>query len=380
MDIHSLSILLVDDDEDDYVILRDLLNEIKAWRPVLEWVQTYDAGLSKISDHAHEVYLFDYRLGKHTGLELLRHARARECRAPMILLTGQGDHEIDMEAMKLGAADYLIKGKIDAALLERSIRHALERKRMEAAMRQSEKLSAVGQLAAGVAHEINNPLGVILGFAQSLIRRVAAGDPIESPLKSIERETIRCKHLVQNLLTFSRSTQGAREPTQLNQVVEGALPLIQAEAKIANVRVVADLAGELPPVLANANQLQQVIINLANNAIDAMPDGGTVTIKTLTAQEGPRAWATVWVSDTGNGIPREILPRIFEPFFTTKPIGKGTGLGLSLAYEIIQKHDGAIEVESRPGSTVFSIRLPVHKSSQPSDAGRVVSAASRGRA
>ena len=145
----------------------------------------------------------------------------------------------------------------------------------------------------------------------------------------------------------------------LNRAVEGALSLITAQARLRKVQVVQELAPDLPQVLGNLNQVQQVVVNLANNAMDAMNESGTITVKTERAAGRERSWVLLRVIDTGSGIPPEILPRIFEPFFTTKPIGKGTGLGLGLVHEIVEKHAGTIEVESRPGRTEFRVKFPI---------------------
>ncbi|MFA6434406.1 MAG: ATP-binding protein [Elusimicrobiales bacterium] len=239
-------------------------------------------------------------------------------------------------------------------------RDVTERKRMEATMIQSEKMSAVGQLAAGVAHEINNPLVVILGFAQSVCKRLKESDPLVTPLKTIEREAVRCKHLVQSLLVFSRqSSSEEREETDLNVMIGDCIALISARTKTSNIELAVHSAPGLPKITANKNHLQQVIINLANNAIDAMPKGGTLTISTSLSGLRP-GQLEIQVRDTGTGIPREIQKKIFEPFFTTKEVGKGTGLGLSLVYEIINKHGGTIELESESGrGTAFIVSLPV---------------------
>jgi len=240
-----------------------------------------------------------------------------------------------------------------------------DRKNMEAGLAQKEKLAAVGQLAAGVAHEINNPLGVILGFAQGVVRRLAAGDKLELPLRSIEREALRCKNLVQDLLTFSRVHEPDRGPIELNQAVEGALHLIEARARISRVEVEKQLTEKIPAILGNKVQIQQIIINLANNAIDAMPDGGKLTIATELAEEGIHSWVCLKVGDTGNGVPSELRQHIFEPFFTTKPVGQGTGLGLSLVHEIVRRHSGSIDLQSRPGETTFTIKFPVRTGREP---------------
>lgn len=248
--------------------------------------------------------------------------------------------------------------RLNAELEERVRKRTEELERAQDSLVQSEKMSAVGQLAAGVAHEINNPLGIILGFAQGLVKRIKEGDPAALPLRSIEREALRSKNLVQSLLVFSRSSRNEqREEADLDEIIEGAMPLVEARAKAVGV----ELALQRSPVPlrgpVNRNQLQQIIVNLANNAMDAMPKGGKITVRTAPSEAG---LAVITVRDTGAGIPREIRSRIFEPFFTTKEAGKGTGLGLSLVYEIVKKHGGSIGVESREGEgTVFTIRLPL---------------------
>lgn len=228
---------------------------------------------------------------------------------------------------------------------------------------QSEKMAAVGQLAGGVAHEINNPLGVILGFSQSVIRRIKEDDPLFMPLASIEREAKRCKNLVQDLLTFSRVGKTEKERCDLNSVINSALTLVEAQTKVKSVELIREFGEKVPEILISRNQVQQVIVNLSNNAIDAMPGSGKLIIRTKTVNRGTTNYAQIDVEDNGSGIPKEIQTKIFEPFFTTKEVGKGTGLGLSLVYEIIQKHQGILELESEPGQgTVFRILIPYTES------------------
>jgi len=243
---------------------------------------------------------------------------------------------------------------------------------------QTSKMAAVGQLAGGVAHEINNPMGVILGFAQLVAKDLKEDDPLYMPLKSIEREAMRCKKLVGDLLTFSRVGKTDKEEIDINELIENTLTLIGAQARVKAVEIVKEYDENLPRIMVNKNQIQQVIVNLCNNAIDAMPEGGKITIKTAlkipdvdvaaerssanngTDKPESQKFIEITVSDTGTGMPEEVKKRIFEPFFTTKEVGKGTGLGLSLVYEIIQKHKGTIEVESEFGKgTTFKIELPV---------------------
>jgi two-component system, NtrC family, sensor kinase len=231
-----------------------------------------------------------------------------------------------------------------------------ELKRAQEKLIQSSKMAAVGQLAGGVAHEINNPMGVILGFAQIVAKNMKEGDPLYMPLKSIEREVIRCKKLVGDLLTFSRTEKTQMEATYINGVIEEILSLIEARTKVKNVEIIRKYGIDLPRITMNKNQIQQVIMNLCNNAIDAMAEAGKLTI--TTKQTGTQI--EIDVADTGKGMPEEVKKHIFEPFYTTKEVGKGTGLGLSLCYEIIQRHKGTIEAESENGKgTVFVVKLPL---------------------
>ncbi|MFN0118775.1 MAG: two-component system sensor histidine kinase NtrB [Elusimicrobiota bacterium] len=244
-----------------------------------------------------------------------------------------------------------------------SFRDITERKNLENKFIQSEKMSAVGQLAGGVAHEINNPLGVILGFAQSLKSRIALDNPLYIPVEHIEREAGRCKNLVQNLLTFSRTPIASQfESISINSAIEDAFFLIQAQSKFNTIELIKDLDNSLPTILANKNQIQQVVINLCNNAIDAMKENGTLSVKTFTSHFQNVESVAIQISDTGPGIPEDIKKNIFEPFFTTKEVGKGTGLGLSLVYEITQKHQGKIELSSELGKgATFTVYLPTNQ-------------------
>jgi len=220
-------------------------------------------------------------------------------------------------------------------------------------------MAAVGQLAAGVAHEINNPLTVILGFAQLTMRNIRSNDPNEKALSSIEREAMRCRNLVQDLLTFSRNGEIGKKEISLTKTIEGALSLLTAQEKSRNIELVKELENGRPMILANQNQIQQVIVNLASNAIDAMPEGGRITVRSKRCHSEGEEFYKIQVEDTGEGIPAEICSKIFDPFYTTKEQGKGTGLGLSLAYEIIQKHQGDITVDSEIGKgSTFTITLP----------------------
>jgi len=357
-----LRILYLEDDPNDVALVQSVLEAGGLDCQVVS-VETKDDFLSQADKGEFDFIFADYTLPSFDGMSALALAREKYPDVPFLFVTGTLGEELAIESLKNGATDYILKQRLPRLVpaLHRALREVeerTERKKCEARMVQTEKLSAVGQLAAGISHEINNPLGVILGFAQGMARQITPGDPLELPVKSIEREAIRCKNLVQDLLTFSRSTPMELKSMDLNEAVKGALSLIQAQAKFRQVEVRSELTPHLLSILGSKNQIQQVVVNLANNGLGAMAAGGILTIRTELIKISPPYWACLKISDTGTGIPPEILGKIFDPFFTTKPVGKGTGLGLSLVNEIVQKHSGTIDVQSNPGCTEFCIKFP----------------------
>ena len=499
----AVRVLLVDDDEDDYIITRELVSKIGNPRFKLDWVDNYDAALAALQRREHDICLLDYRLGIKTGLELLRETQSLNGRPPMILLTGQGDHEIDLEATKAGAVDYLIKGQLDVDRLERAMRYALEGQRtkerlrrdrdlisrimetspvgivvtdragkitfanhraeevlgltkdaiaqktcsvlewrstdldgnplaaqasslkqvldsgqaaqdvrytidnpsgrhtllstnatplfdaankidgmvvtvediterliLEAQLRQSQKMESVGQLAAGVAHDINNILTVIQGHAGLLLNITPPGADSFRSLKQISAASERAATFVRQLLTFSRKQIFRAKLLDMNAVLQNfgkMLPQMLGE----DIALETQYQPGLPHVEADTGMIEQIVMNLAVNARDAMPKGGKLVIATSTVEIGaaytrqhpearPGWFVCLTVTDTGNGMDHKVMQRLFEPFFTTKEVGKGTGLGLATIYGIVKQHQGWIEVQSEIGvGSTFKVYLPV---------------------
>jgi two-component system NtrC family sensor kinase len=222
----------------------------------------------------------------------------------------------------------------------------------------TEKIASLGRMAAGVAHEINNPLAGILIYAELLQRDLAADQVHRNNIEVIINQTMRCQQIVHRLLDFSRQTLGDQKLFDVNGMVHRCVELISHQAFFHNIQVVEQLDPSLPQIVGDPGQLQQVITNLLLNAADAMNGQGQITIATRPAPQGDGIILTV--TDTGCGISPEIRDKIFEPFFTTKPPGKGTGLGLSIVYGVIQRHGGTITADSPPdGGTTFTIRLPL---------------------
>jgi len=237
-----------------------------------------------------------------------------------------------------------------------------ERMELEAQLSQSDKLSSIGLLAAGVAHEVNTPLAVISSYAQMLSKQLQSDPGKVSLLEKITKQTFRASEIVNNLLNFSRTTGTEFSEVDLNKVISDTLALLEHQFKVAQVKVDSDLYLGLPFIQGNAGRLQQVFLNLFLNAKDAMPGGGMLQIATSNGES-----VSVSVSDTGVGIAQEHIQRIYDPFFTTKTAPKegqnrGTGLGLSVTYGIIQEHAGKIRVESRPGEgTTFTLDFPLSR-------------------
>jgi len=230
-----------------------------------------------------------------------------------------------------------------------------QRMHLEEQVFQNEKLTSLGLLAAGVAHEVNTPLAVISNYIQMLAKQLPNGDPRHQIIEKVVKQTFRASEMVNNLLNFSRTGATDFAEVDLNAVVDEALTLVAHPFRTAQVEVKRNLQQELPPVLGSTNKLQQVFLNLFLNARDAMPSGGMVEIRTA-AHNGS---VEVEITDTGSGIPRESLNRIFDPFFTTKGSGRGTGLGLSVSYGIVKEHAGKVDVRSTPGKgTSFRLEFP----------------------
>ncbi|UCG77275.1 MAG: HAMP domain-containing protein [Nitrospirota bacterium] len=228
----------------------------------------------------------------------------------------------------------------------------------QAALVQSEKMAAFGQLGAGIAHEVKNPLAGILGFAQLSLRKLDKENPLYENISVIEKETKRCRDIIDNLMKFARQEQVTHALTDINSVVEDAVTILNHQLGIHQVQLDKELSPDLPKVLINSNQIQQVLMNLIINAQQAFEgEPGHVVVRTGIGKDGN---VEISVNDNGPGIPDEIRSKIFEPFFTTKPTGKGTGLGLSVSYGIVKDHNGDIRIESEIGKgTTFVMSFPV---------------------
>jgi two-component system, NtrC family, sensor kinase len=237
-----------------------------------------------------------------------------------------------------------------------------ELKESQNTMIQQEKMVGIGQLAAGIAHELNTPLGTIIGYAQMLKEDLASQPSVNGSLGDVDEiieQAGRCRDLVKNLLNFSRRSTTEKSQANINGIVRKILSLVEHDFEMKRVHVQVTLDPKLPEAKVNENEIAQVVLNLANNAVDSMPDGGDLHIRTF--YDKPSDRVAIEVHDTGFGISESDRRRVFEPFFTTKEVGKGTGLGLSICYKIVENHMGTMEFNSVVGSgTTFTVYLPVN--------------------
>ncbi len=242
-----------------------------------------------------------------------------------------------------------------AGAFNRMIEIIQRNQEMEANLAQQGKMASLGVLSSGVAHEINNPLGVILGYAGYLEGKLGADDPHYKYVHEIKRESKRCKKIVQDLLNYARTPKPEVAPTDLNDLLAQIVDFAANHTDMHNVNVTREFAADLPPALIDGDQIRQVAINLILNAGAAMPEGGDLVVRTA---RGGAGQVEMSFADTGGGIPQEYIEKIFEPFFTTR--AKGTGLGLAITRQIIEQHQGGIDIDSETGKgTVVTVHLPV---------------------
>jgi two-component system NtrC family sensor kinase len=245
--------------------------------------------------------------------------------------------------------------------LEKKVEERTEEiRKMQSHLIQQEKLASLGKLAAGIAHEINNPLGGILIYSHLLLEEADKGGPEQENLKKIVKETTRCKDIVKSLLQFARPRDPEMIQTDVNEILENSLSIMERQALFQNIELKKKYSNDLPKIVADSTQLQQVFMNIILNGAEAMDGNGKFTIKTSLGRDKKNIH--IEFNDTGHGINEEDKKRLFEPFFTTKEVGKGTGLGLAISYSIIQKHKGTIKVKSEVGKgSTFTVVIPIKR-------------------
>jgi signal transduction histidine kinase len=370
--LRALRVLIVEDVPDDAEIL---CLELRRAGFEVTWsrVET-EADYREAVKSRPEIILADYVLPAFSAPRALRVLQSLELDIPFVVVTGSADEERAVECMREGATDYLQKDRlarlgpaVSRALVEKAMRD--EKRRVEARLLQAQRMEAVGLLASGVAHDFNNILTVVSGQAHLLLSDGSLEDAARHRIVEIERAAERASSLTRQLLAFSR--RQVLQPTilDLNRVLSdmnGMLARVIGE----DIVIQPELASDLGRVKADRGQIEQVVVNLAVNARDAMPRGGRLALRTANVEVDenrarrslglrPGSYVMLSVSDRGAGMSKEVLSRIFEPFYTTKELGRGTGLGLSTVYGIVKQSDGFIDVSSEPGQgSRFDVLLP----------------------
>ena len=372
-----MRMLLIEDNEGDAILIREVLAEQQELGIELEWADRLSSGLTHLASGTIDLLLLDLSLPDACGLETFDRAQAHAQDVPIIVLTGLDDEALAGQALRRGAQDYLVKGRLDSYLFTRAARYAVERKQAERALRASEaqlrqaqKMEGIGQLAGGIAHDFNNLLTVINSYSDMLLGEMGFDNTFaRNGLDQIKEAGYRAALLTRQLLAFSRRQVLQPKIMDLNEVVSNIVKLLRRLIG-EDIALVLCPYPALGRVKIDAGQMEQIIINLAVNARDAMPGGGEMNIETMNVElDGaaigthpsikPGSYVMMAMSDTGCGMDVDTQAHIFEPFFTTKGPGKGTGLGLATVYGIVEQSGGKIEVHSTLGKgTTFKIYLP----------------------
>jgi two-component system cell cycle sensor histidine kinase/response regulator CckA len=376
-------LLVVEDNPGDARLVREMVTGHGSLNTEFTHVESMSAAEAHLSERAVDVILLDLGLPDAQGLEAVRRAHAAAPRVPLVVMTGEDDEVLAAQTLREGAQDYLVKGQIDARGLLRVLRYAIERKSTEEARKRSEnellqaqKLESVGRLAGGVAHDFNNMLFAIQGYAELLAQDLGSADPARlAPdellvsVTAISDAAKRAATLTAQLLAFSRRQIVATEVLDINAMVTAISPMVR-QLVGTSTRLILKLDPATGHMRADAGQIDQIVVNLVINARDAMPDGGTVTIETGNTSfddfhapghtdGAPGPYVFLAITDTGLGMDHETRDHIFEPFFTTKDVGNGTGLGLATAYGVVHQAGGRIFVYSEPGKgSVFKLYFP----------------------
>jgi signal transduction histidine kinase len=374
----ELRILIIEDCPDDTeLLLRDLRKA--GFHPDFKIVDNLEALPSILTEKDWQIIISDYQLRGFSGIDALKMVLEAGKDIPFIILSGVINEEVAVEAMKAGARDYIMKDRTARLFpaIERELREAGERQRLRQAealnekhLRYTQKMEAMENLSGGLAHEFNTVLTTIIGYSDIISRKMAQDDPLREYLTKILSAADRGSLLIRRMLVYCSRHGAHQHRINLSQLVEGLIPAIEKTTG-DRIKVITELSDNGVDAALDSTQMEQILTNLALNARDAMPDGGTVTVKTSRCMidEGfiqehgfgtSGEYAYLSFSDNGKGMNNSTREKAFDPFFTTKEIGKGTGLGLALVYGMVKQHHGYITISSTEGNgTTVTIYFPV---------------------
>ena len=377
---NSIKVLLIEDNRGDARLIQEILSE-GTWRLFeIECAERLSAGLEALSAVAFDVVLLDLSLPDSSGLDTLAVIQAGYSHTPVVVLTGLDDDILAVEAVRRGAQDFLVKGNINADLLSRSIRYSIERKnaekeknQLQLKLAQAQKMEAIGTLAGGVAHDLNNVLTGLINYPELLLKKMEKNSPYRENILKIKRSGEKAASIVQDLLTLARRGASVAKVANIENTVREYLISPECE-KLRQfhpeVLIKTDFEENLLNILGSPVHLAQTVMNLVSNAAESMPDGGEILISTKNIyidspskeHDGLKQgnYAVLTVSDTGIGMTPDDIKRIFEPFYTKKVMGRsGTGLGLAVVWGTIKDHNGHIDVKSTVGEgTTFTLYFP----------------------
>ena len=384
-----IKVLLVEDSAFDAKLIGDLCRESCSGQFELDQKANLSEAFSALEEKQFDVILLDLTLPEAIGLDTVAKVNSRCPAIPIIVLTRTDDEILAVKAVSLGAQDYLVKGQVDGVILKRSIRYGIERKQMEEELRkhrenleelvasrtvelrktqaqliQAEKMEIVGRLSSGIAHEVKNPLAIILQGLEYLSRKIPSQqEDLVATLKYMAEAVSRADNIIKDLLDFAGVSLVEKQPQEIIPIVEKCLVLMKHSLDKLHIELIKDFENGLPRVKVDKNKIEQVFLNLFENAAQAMAKGGKLKVKVSEESvsendEGAgkrkedifhpgEEIIKIEIVDTGPGIPENLLDKVFDPFFTTKRNMGGTGLGLSIVRSIMEMHRGRIKIANK---------------------------------
>ncbi len=373
--VRKYHVLLVEDDAESVILVRTLLEHGDT--PIDLKVATSMAdGLAMVSAHQFDLVLLDLNLGDSSGLDTVRRMHAATESIPIVVLTATREEELGTAAIKLGAADFLVKDETYSKMLSRSVRYSIERTNLHSELRQARRMKSLGELAGGVSHNLNNLLVPILGLSGRLTRTLVPGSEEHKDVTLIFEAAQRSSDLISRIMEFSSQIDLRTQIYDLREIIGEPLELLRSTLP-STITLNIDIAAEIEELRLDPTLIQTVVMNIVSNAVDAIADKlGEINISLARIDcddrmargiTGLRAgpYARLSIADTGCGMDEATIDRIYDPFFTTKNVGEGTGLGLSSTLGIVTGHGGAISVNSAPGEgSTFDIYLPLPAASE----------------